>query len=191
MVNNTASAPYIFTPNAGECAVAQTIQVTVNQETLIAVDYTVTPAFASNGTITVLATDPGNYLYQLDYGPLQESNVFQHVPQGTHTITVFDSNGCSLPISVSDIRVISYPPYFTPNGDSTHDSWTINGLTDDARIFIFDRYGKLIKQIAPNGEGWDGTYNGQPLPSSDYWFTVDYFEASVAKTFRSHFSLKR
>ncbi len=190
-INNTASAPYTFTPNPGECALPQTIQVTVNQQTLIAVDYTVTPAFASNGVITVLATDPGNYLYQLDYGPLQASNVFNNVPQGTHTVTVTDANGCSLPISVTDIRVIDYPPYFTPNGDATHDTWTINGLTDDARIFIFDRYGKLIKQIAANGPGWDGTYNGQPLPSSDYWFSVDYTEASVSKNFTSHFSLKR
>ena len=165
--------------------------MTVNQQTLIAVDYTVTPAFADNGSITVLATDPGNYLYQLDYGPWQASNVFSNVPQGTHTITVSDANGCSLPISVSNIKVISYPAYFTPNGDATHDTWTITGLTDDARIFIFDRYGKLIKQIAPNGPGWDGTYNGQPLPSSDYWFSVDYTEASVSKNFTSHFSLKR
>ncbi len=24
--------------------------------------------------------------------------------------------------------------------------------------------------------GWDGTFNGESLPSSDYWFVVQYIE---------------
>jgi gliding motility-associated-like protein len=42
-----------------------------------------------------------------------------------------------------------------------------------AKISIFDRYGKLLKQISSTGAGWDGTYNGYLMPSDDYWFTVD------------------
>ncbi|HZW62131.1 MAG TPA: T9SS type B sorting domain-containing protein, partial [Flavobacteriaceae bacterium] len=65
-----------------------------------------------------------------------------------------------------------------------------------AKIYIFDRYGKLLKQLSPTGSGWDGMYNGEPLPSSDYWFTVEYYEPgqgseSGTKEFRSHFTLKR
>nr|WP_291128526.1 T9SS type B sorting domain-containing protein [Flavobacterium sp. UBA7682] len=56
---------------------------------------------------------------------------------------------------------------------------------------MFDRYGKLLKQISSAGDGWDGTYNGQPLPSTDYWFTVDYPEQGGMKQFKAHFSLKR
>ncbi|WP_395634167.1 T9SS type B sorting domain-containing protein, partial [Flavobacterium sp.] len=55
----------------------------------------------------------------------------------------------------------------------------------------FDRYGKLLKQLSASGDGWDGTYNGQPLPSTDYWFTVDYPENGLMKQFKAHFSLKR
>ncbi|WP_282787333.1 T9SS type B sorting domain-containing protein, partial [Flavobacterium croceum] len=40
-------------------------------------------------------------------------------------------------------------------------------------------------------QGWDGTYNGNPLPATDYWFTVEYFELNTTKTFKAHFSLKR
>ncbi|MSP85687.1 MAG: T9SS type B sorting domain-containing protein, partial [Flavobacteriaceae bacterium] len=67
------------------------------------------------------------------------------------------------------------------------------GLGATANVFIFDRYVKLIKQISPTGEGWDGTLNGYPLPSSDYWFTVNYFEviSNENRTFKSDFSLKR
>ncbi|RTY87000.1 T9SS type B sorting domain-containing protein, partial [Flavobacterium sp. GSN2] len=55
-----------------------------------------------------------------------------------------------------------------------------------------DRYGKLLKQLSPiNSTGWDGTFNGQPLFSTDYWFTVDYTEKGANKVFKAHFSLKR
>jgi gliding motility-associated-like protein len=46
---------------------------------------------------------------------------------------------------------------------------------DDPK-YVFDRYGKLLKQLYPNGPGWDGTYNGQPMPADDYWFYISYLE---------------
>ncbi|MBC8644154.1 T9SS type B sorting domain-containing protein [Flavobacterium lindanitolerans] len=69
----------------------------------------------------------------------------------------------------------------------------IIGLADqpEASIYIFDRYGKLLKQISPAGNGWDGTMNGSPLPSTDYWFKVLYKENNASKEFKAHFSLKR
>jgi len=90
--------------------------------------------------------------------------------------------------------VIDYPRFITPNQDGYHDTWNIIGIaTGDptAKIYIFDRFGKLIKQISPLGEGWDGTYNGNPLPSSDYWFRVEYTEDDIQKEFKGHFTLKR
>lgn len=73
--------------------------------------------------------------------------------------------------------------------------WNIIGIytIPNAKIYIFDRYGKLIKQLSPMGAGWDGTYNGEPLPTDDYWFTVDYNEPSngTPKEFKAHFTLKR
>ncbi|MEO1033296.1 MAG: T9SS type B sorting domain-containing protein, partial [Bacteroidota bacterium] len=55
-------------------------------------------------------------------------------------------------------------------------------------ILIFDRHGKLLRELDPLGPGWDGTYNGAKMPSSDYWFKV---ELQDGRTFTSHFSLKR
>jgi large repetitive protein len=41
-------------------------------------------------------------------------------------------------------------------------------------------------------EGWDGTFNGQMLPSDDYWFTVTYTdEQGQSVEYRSHFAMKR
>jgi gliding motility-associated-like protein len=56
-------------------------------------------------------------------------------------------------------------------------------------IYIFDRYGKLLKQWVPSlNQGWDGTFNGLPLPVDDYWFTLKLEDGREAK---GHFSLKR
>lgn len=156
----------------------------------------VTGYFTDNATITVVVdgTSLGDYEFKLDEGQWQDSNVFSPVATGEHKVYIKDKNdgGCD-PLDPITVTVVNYPKYFTPNGDGIHDTWTIAGLGDTARIYIFDRYGKLIKQIASGGEGegWNGTMNGQPLPSTDYWFKVEYLENNVMKEFKAHFSLKR
>ena len=162
--------------------------------------YTVTSAFTSSQTITVTIEGYGapDYQYSLDDGPRQASNVFENVTLGTHVIHVWDTKGgvaysCE-ELIIQEVQIIDYPHYFTPNGDTIHDTWNIVGLGEankGARIYIFDRYGKLLKQISATGLGWDGTYNGHLLPADDYWFTVDFVEGATVKQFRAHFSLKR
>jgi gliding motility-associated-like protein len=149
--------------------------------------------FSDNATLVVTVTGGnGTLLYQLDQGALQESNVFTGVTGGTHIITVVDTQGCTY--LTQEVLVIDYPKYFTPNGDGHNDTWNITGMDQsDAKLYIFDRYGKLVKQIIPStlSDGWDGTFNNIPMPSTDYWFTLDYTENGAQKQFKAHFSLKR
>jgi gliding motility-associated-like protein len=149
--------------------------------------------FSDNATLVVTVTGGnGTLLYQLDQGALQESNVFTGVSAGLHTITVVDTQGCTY--LTQEVLVIDYPKYFTPNGDGHNDTWNIIGLNQpDAKLYIFDRYGKLLKQLSATiaSEGWNGIYNNEKLPSTDYWFTLDYTENGVAKQFKAHFSLKQ
>ncbi|EDP95372.1 CUB domain-containing protein [Kordia algicida OT-1] len=153
-----------------------------------------TPAFAD--THNVIATASGGsgvYEYQLDDGEWQESGEFLDLQPGEHTVTVRDNNGCGE--LVRTFELIDYMKFFTPNGDEYHPTWNIIGLRNQpgAKIYIFDRYGKLLKQISPAGQGWDGTFNGVPMPSNDYWFRVEYvdpFDGSP-KEFINHFTLKR
>jgi gliding motility-associated-like protein len=191
-INNLVSGSYTFTPNPNQCAVPQTISVTILEPTLTSVEYTTSGAFSENQIITVLAFNSGDYLYQLDNGNFQNSNIFSNVSAGSHTVTVTDKNECSPPLS-KDILIINYPRFFTPNGDGINDFWTITGLSNlnKVEVFIYDRYGKLIKQISTNSLGWDGTFNGYSLPASDYWFTVNFEENNISRTFRAHFSLSR
>ncbi|HET8838647.1 MAG TPA: T9SS type B sorting domain-containing protein, partial [Flavobacteriaceae bacterium] len=94
-----------------------------------------------------------------------------------------------------DVSIIDYQTFFTPNGDGYNDTWNILGIGNQpgAKIYIFDRYGKLLKQLSPTGPDWDGTYNGRPMPSDDYWFLVEYIEPldGTLRTFKASFTLKR
>jgi gliding motility-associated-like protein len=92
-----------------------------------------------------------------------------------------------------DILVIDYPKFFTPNGDDFNDTWTINDLflQPDSKIDIYDRYGKLLKQILPFQAGWDGTYNGREMAAGDYWFVVEFKYNNARRQFKTHFALKR
>ena len=152
-----------------------------------------TAAFANTHVIEAVATGQGQYEYSLDQGPWGDSGLFIDVTPGEHTVTVRDIIGCGE--GEAFVYVIDYPKYFTPNGDGYHDTWNIDAVSNqvNAKIHIFDRLGKLIKQIRPSGTGWDGTYNGELLPSSDYWFTLEYINPTTnnPEQLRAHFSLKR
>jgi gliding motility-associated-like protein len=195
-VDNMASGAYVFTPDPGQACTPsiKTINVTVNpSNTINTLNWTTTDAFTKVQVVTI--TDPlgANYLYQMDSGPLQSSPIFENVASGLHSITVEDVNGCS-ELTNNDVLIIGYPKFFTPNGDTYNDTWNIKGLVElssNSRIYIFDRYGKLLKDISPNDSGWDGTFIGHAMPADDYWFTVEYAEQNTVKKFKSHFSLKR
>jgi gliding motility-associated-like protein len=123
----------------------------------------------------------------LDGSFFQENPIFNNVSAGEYTLVINDLNGCN---AVSQtIFVLDHPKFFTPNGDGINDFWKIENLNQPAaKIYIFNRYGKLVKQIASNGNGWDGTFSGEPLPSSDYWFTLYLEDGRIIK---GHFALKR
>ncbi|MFK7059651.1 choice-of-anchor L domain-containing protein [Flavobacterium oreochromis] len=149
-----------------------------------------TPSYIS---VTVLGNGSGNYSYQLDNGNYQDSNLFYNVSSGEHSISSKDNLGHCSPAPIT-ISIINHPKYFTPNGDGYNDYWNITDLritNPTASIQVFDRYEKLIQRFTPNSKGWDGTYEGIPLPADDYWFTVEYDEKNYRKIFKSHFTLKR
>ncbi|QSW87846.1 T9SS type B sorting domain-containing protein [Flavobacterium endoglycinae] len=93
------------------------------------------------------------------------------------------------PDCIHFVDELPYPKFFTPNNDGYNDTWTIDFiyLAPNTGIRIFDRYGKLIKELRLDAS-WDGTYLGHQEPASDYWFTVTRLNG---QEFRGHFSLKR
>jgi gliding motility-associated-like protein len=149
--------------------------------------------FSDNSTITIQVSGTSEtLLYQLDEGIFQSSNIFSSINAGEHIVKVIDPENCTY--LSKTFTIIGYPNYFTPNGDGINDTWHVIGLNQPtSKLFIFDRFGKLIKQLQTitGSQGWDGTYNGEKLPSTDYWFSLEYLENGQTKKLRSHFSLKR
>ena len=192
VINNLVSGSYTFTPNLGSCTVPQTINVTILESQLESFSYSISGAFTDNQSVTISAIPSENYNYQLDNGALQESNIFENVSPGIHTISVIDSNTCGYFLS-EEILIINYPNYFTPNNDGINDFWYISGMNifENWKISIFDRFGKLITQLNASNIAWNGTFNSNELPSTDYWFLIEYQENGISRTFRSHFSLIR
>lgn len=143
-------------------------------------------------SVTINVSGQGDYEFSMDapLGPFQTSNLFDNVAAGVHDIYVFDKNGCGT--TTKSIAVIGVPKFFTPNGDGYNDYWNIKGVNNlfssKSIIYIFDRYGKLLKQVLPSSQGWNGTINGEPLPADDYWFTLKLEDGREVK---GHFSLKR
>jgi gliding motility-associated-like protein len=147
---------------------------------------------STNNSVTITTSGKGNYEFSLDneFGPFQKSNFFDQVSAGIHDVYIIDTKGCGT--VKKTIAVVGVPKFFTPNQDGFNDFWNIKGIdttfNSKSIIYIFDRYGKLLKQMLPSSLGWDGTLNGAPLPSDDYWFTLELEDGREVK---GHFSLKR
>lgn len=138
----------------------------------------------------------GDYEFSLNdpYGNYQEEPYFENVSPGIHTIYVQDKNSCGIaPIEVS---VIGYPKFFTPNNDGYNDTWNVLGVNENffqqATVYIFDRFGKLITEIDLYSDGWNGLFNGNYLPATDYWFSVELVDLKGnIRVKKGHFSLIR
>lgn len=127
--------------------------------------------------------------YSIDGINFQISPLFLNTPGGLQTASIREVNNCG--IDTKEFVILLAPPFFTPNNDSYNDFWIVKGMSfyPNAELRIFDRYGKLLKELRPNSLGWDGTFNGHQLPASDYWYVFKSDSNSPEK--RGHFTLKR
>ncbi|ARN79349.1 lectin [Nonlabens spongiae] len=129
-----------------------------------------------------------DFEYSIDGINFQESNHFDVNNLLEINAFVRNSRGCD---TVTDnLFRVKVNLFFSPNEDGFNDRWSISGLENfpGSRIEIFDRYGKLLRVLNnPEVEGWNGTFNNEPLPSSDYWFKLYYADQEIS----GHFTLKR
>ncbi len=141
-----------------------------------------------DNAIEVNVASEGSFEYSLDGDNYQESNKFTELDTGVYNIYIRNTAGCGL--ITREVVLLNYPKFFTPNGDGTHETWHIkySMLEPGLIVYIYDRFGKLITNFDAQSDGWDGTLNGQPLPSTDYWFVVNRQDGRVLK---GHFSLLR
>jgi gliding motility-associated-like protein len=173
----------------GNITCSVTKQFTVYNSNIATISSIVTTDWSANdNTITVYAVGDGDYEFSIDGINFQDSNYFSGLEGGEYLVYVRDKKGCGT--ITEEVMLLSYPKFFTPNSDGYNDTWSIKFANDEQNIniYIFDRYGKLLKNIGKSPSGWDGTFNGKSMPSSDYWFLV---KRANGKEYRGHFTLKR
>ncbi|MDN3665523.1 T9SS type B sorting domain-containing protein [Algibacter miyuki] len=180
--------------NANGCSKMRTI--TIEGSNIATIDNIEVKDVSENNSITVVASGEGVYEYRLinsdnvvvtDY---QSEPIFNDVFPGVYTVSVKDTKlDCG--VSNQKVYVIGFPKFFTPNNDGYHDTWQVYGISSNnqpnSKIHIYDRYGKLVKQLRANENGWNGLFNGVKLPADDYWFVI-YLEDG--RVYKNHFTLK-
>ena len=150
-----------------------------------ATGYRISIGEASQGTNILNKEDVSN---QLEY--TLTSNLEEGV---TYYLTVYaydaagESTGCTEVVFTTE-STFDIPQFFTPNNDGVNDYWEI---VDDSKaieyIFIMDRYGKALRRLTST-QKWDGSYKGNPLDETDYWYIV---KLKSGRQLTGHFSLIR
>ncbi|PCH76182.1 MAG: hypothetical protein COB98_06960 [Flavobacteriaceae bacterium] len=183
---------------SGCMSLPKTIVMSVSEKALLTLAaITVVDNGKSNSiSIDVSVLGSGDYEFSLDEidGDYQDSPYFGNVNPGIHILYVRDKNLCG--ISQIEISVLGFPKFFTPNNDGFNDYWNIKGLSKKmyakATVVVFDRFGKMLKTFDDNAIGWDGSYNGYRVPSTDYWYVITLIDLKgEARVVRGNFSLIR
>ncbi|PQJ74717.1 T9SS type B sorting domain-containing protein [Polaribacter gangjinensis] len=183
------SGNYTYTVDNGSCGIdTATIEVVVLKDNpLTNVTVNVNDFSATNNQIQVFVFSTRKYEYSLDGVQYQLDNVFNNVVGGEQTVYVRGVDGCEF--YSEKVFVKTYPTFFTPNNDGENDFWRLKDFPfDNYKILIYNRFGNVIKEISSNSGFWDGNFNGNPAPSSNYWFKV---VTDSGQIFTGNFSLLR
>ncbi len=167
-----------------ECTDVINIKAVLSEEIEI-VDVLIEDFRPNNSVKIILKNYEGKLKYSLDAGiSFEISRKFDNVAPGLYDLVVVrdDCNTAS-----ETILVGGYPNFFTPNGDGINDLWQIKKpeFFQNAKIEIYDRYGKLLKTIGAF-DGWDGKFEGKLVTPTDYWFSIKQDH----KVVYGHFALK-
>ncbi len=185
---DTAGDYSVTVQDANGCSKTKKFKI-IESEPAAITEVVVKDFSGADNSVLIEFTGSGNYEFSIDRISYQDSPSFSNVNPGIYNAVARDKNGCG-PSNTFLFYVLDYPRFFTPNGDGFNDLWLVKDFDQlpDYKISIFDRYGKLLKQMDQNSTGWNGTFNGQQLPSDDYWFTLVLVNG---KSIKGHFSLKR
>ncbi|MBF6640647.1 T9SS type B sorting domain-containing protein [Flavobacterium sp. J49] len=173
----------VTTPAPESCSKTKNFSITYHAQPVIS-------SIETNGLeVTINTTQSGDFEYSLDGIVYQNSNVFTVSEGGMYIGYVRERNQCGF--DQKTFIVISVPAFFTPNGDNINDTWSIKGANffPNAEVLIFDRFGKMIAVLNHYNPFWDGTYNGNLLPSTDYWFVAKINDSTPE--IKGHFAMLR
>lgn len=105
---------------------------------------------------------------------------------GVYNYKLINADGCteailSYPLPFNRTGRCDYfyvPNAFTPNTDRLNDYLRpqYSVLYQEVRFRIFNRYGEIVYEHQDGKAGWDGNYNGMPLPNGTYIWSAAYID---------------
>ncbi len=112
----------------------------------------------------------------------QQNPYIDSIPAGHYIVNVYDVNQCLqnndaviVNLAESEEDCIRIPAAFSPNGDGFNDEWQIDHLDLYRRclIQVYNRWGQLLYEGGWDDPFWDGTYDGNPVPTGAYIYYVN------------------
>ena len=178
---NSGGEYSVSVTNSDGCTSTKTIDV-------VQIDAPIIDNIVSEGSsIVINMMNSGDFEYSLDGNVYQSTPIFQNVSGDYYMIHVREFNGCGI-VTKLHLHFIA-PKFMTPNDDGDNDTFTLKGIESfsSSEVYIFDRYGKLLKSGKNGPFSWDGTFNNNKLPTGDYWYIVKIDGHEMV----GHFTLKR
>lgn len=171
---NLTAGNYIVELGFNGCVYKQPVKISEPQ------DLAINNVLIEGNKVTILtANGIPPYFYSLDGSPYQSGNVFT-VSKGDHIIEVKDACGSV----VQKFSIIGIKNVITPNDDGINDFIDYSDLLTkiDPRFEIYDRNGKVVFRGSPeNRYIWNGKSAGRELPTSSYWYLLQWNESSTSQ----------
>lgn len=185
VANPTTSTVYSLTVSNGSCAI-QTGTVNVLLAG-ISISLTFKDTTIKEGTtISLYANSPNaNVFYwtpqngTIHYQNTSSPEVYPTITT-TYTLMAKDSvTGCftydTVRVNVIPDDDLVFYSAFTPNSDGDNDFFYIGNIFKypDNILKVYNRYGQVVYTSAGYKNDWDGSYQGNKLPTGTYFYILD------------------
>jgi len=143
-------------------------------------------ACAVPGEIRFAVADDGHNAVSVKHGTqiVPISQAVTGLSAGINLFSILNQQGCvidelSVNIPQDPCEPIVFPNTFTPNADGVNDIFRPNQNADPHtyQLLLYDRWGALLFKSQSIFKGWDGTYNGKPVPFGVYYWVASYMMA--------------
>jgi gliding motility-associated-like protein len=171
---------HLIASTAQGCIATDSVEVLIEENAPLSISVTVTDATCEDGGIVQLGTVVGGsdlVWYNFNHQGFSHNTMYSGLQGGVYPLTVQNGGGGCEFDTVVGIKGEDYTVYipnsFTPNGDTYNTQWYILGnCIAELECRIFNRWGQEIFTFDDIDEGWDGKYEGKPVPDGVYTYVV-------------------
>lgn len=179
-INPAQSGTYTFTPDAGQCAISQSLDVTIASNPQFAI---IGGCINGKYTLTITSADfdleTANFVWSFEDTVIKGENGSTIIVSqaGDYSCEV-TYQGCSTSepfnaISVSCTIQKGISPKGTGPGDGKNDYFDLEGQ-NVTKLEIFNRYGTKVYSKANYSKEWYGqTDDGDELPDGTYFYVIE------------------